>query len=269
MKYLVVVLVLFSPSLFAQVEDASAPLVTDRPGQSEAARTVRANVLQLESGAAFSETKLFRPAYRGYAGRFRESEITYNATRARYGLLDNLELRLGLDYVQTKTEMNGSTISDESTFSPLILGAKIYVTEEKGLLPEISALGHLNLPFTVEEGLRPDHTSMDFRFMFSHTLSPSSSIGYNLGARVGGTTTEMEYLYTLYYSLALSKKVGSFVELYGFLPEDSSAYHSWNAGFTYLFNSDLQGDASVGTGINSDQSIFFSLGISYRINNLF
>jgi hypothetical protein len=67
-------------------ENALGALVTDRPDATEASSTVGKGILQFETG--------------GFYETFEENNIkledyTFNTMLIRYGLLDNLELRLG------------------------------------------------------------------------------------------------------------------------------------------------------------------------------
>jgi hypothetical protein len=160
------------------------------------------------------------------------------------------------------------TIDDvASGFSPLLLGMKVEITGEKGLLPEIGFLGHLMLPFTASSDYRPETTGVDFRFSFAHTLSEKSSIAYNIGAQGGEDSPEAAYVYTLVYGYSILENLGIYAEVYGDLPEDSKANHYWDAGLTYLITNNIQVDATVGKSISEGQDILLAAGISYRIPN--
>ena len=95
------------------------------------------------------------------------------------------------------------------------MGAKIAVTEEKGIIPEIGFIGHLFLPFTAGNDYKPKTTGVDFRFSFGHTLNDNSSLSYNLGARWDDDSPEAIYIYTLAYGISLTEKIGFYAELYG------------------------------------------------------
>jgi len=240
----------------AQTDDIGA-LITDRPDATESPSLVRKGFLQIETGGLYTQDE---------ENGFTTKQTTYNTTLLRYGLLENLELRVGLDYLSSKTEFNDREIgNDLNGTSPLLLGAKIGVVEENGWMPKISILGHLTLPFTASADFKPEETGMDFRFAFDHTLSERSGIAYNLGARLDPEDSELNYIYTIAYGYDLSDRIGIYGELYGDFPEDSSANHLWDAGFTYLANDDLQFDITVGSGITDGQELLLSAGLSYRI----
>ena len=82
-------------TLFAKAQEATTPdLITDRPDATEAPTVVPTGSLQVETG--------------GFYTSFEENDIkqevfTYNTTLLRYGILDNLELRLGWNFEEGKT----------------------------------------------------------------------------------------------------------------------------------------------------------------------
>lgn len=255
--YTLLLSVLTSFYAFAQDDFASQPLVTDRPDATESPNLVGKGFLQIETGGYYEELE---------NGNRIDKSWTYNTTLLRYGLLENLELRLGWDFREVKSEINGTQLNDvQSGFTPLLVGAKVGIASENGLLPQIGLLGHIYLPLSAGADFRPETTGVDFRFSFGHTINDRSGIAYNIGAQWGDDSPEAAYIYTLSYGYSLTQKLGAYVEVYGDLPEDSGANHSWDAGLVYLLNTDLQLDATVGSGFNTDQNILLSAGLSYRI----
>ena len=241
--------------IFAQQERPE--LITDRPDATEAPSVVVRGALQIESGALFTSFE---------DDVLQTNTTTYNTTLLRFGLLENLELRLGWDFVEQRNKL--STAQEEviqNGLSPLLLGMKVNITQEKGWLPTIGLIGHLFLPFTASDDFKPQNTGVDFRFAFDHTLSESSSIAYNLGAQWEADTPGAAYIYTLAYGYSLTDSFGLYAELYGDMPENNSANHYWDAGLTYLVLPNLQLDATVGTSITEGQDVLVSAGFSYRI----
>jgi len=254
--FLLIIVSFVSQNLVAQNNNESTEMITDRPDATESPNTVPLKSLQIETGGfyeSFEENKIKTETY------------GYNTTLFRYGVLKNLELRVGFNFEEIKTTVNGNELENVfSGFSPLLLGAKVAITEEKGLLPQIGVLGHLMLPFLAANDFHPETTGIDFRFSFAYTLSEKSSIGYNLGAQWGNDSSETAYIYTLSYGYSISNSVGVYTEIYGDLPEDSRANHYWDAGLTYSIKNNLQVDATVGSSITKGQDIFLSVGVSYR-----
>lgn len=258
-QYLLLILPLLTNYLHAQEYSSQAELITDRPDATESPNVMSKGFLQIETGSFYEEFKY---------GNVKEKAFTYNTSLIRYGLLDNLELRLGWDFQEITNEIDGAELPDiQSGFTPLLIGAKVGIAEENGILPQIGLLGHLYLPLSAGQDYRPETTGVDFRFAFDHSLNDRSGIAYNLGAQWGDDSPEAAYVYTVVYGISLTNKLGAYAELYGDFPEDSIANHYWDAGFTYLVNKDFQLDATIGSGIDNAQRILLSAGFSYRIRN--
>ncbi|WP_462281069.1 transporter [Salinivirga cyanobacteriivorans] len=241
-----------------QAQENVPVLITDRPDQTESSVTVPVKSLQIETGfmLANEQTDLFDL-----------SSITYNTTLLRYGLQDNFELRLGLEYLEEKVEFQDTDETDKANgFSPLYTGFKVKVADENGWLPEVAFLGGLILPFTADKAFKPEYVGGNMRLAFSHTLSDRFSLGYNLGAEWSGDTAFPEYFYSLAFGVGLTDALGMFVESYGTLPEKGADTHLLDAGFTYLVLPNFQLDVSGGLGLN-DAAIdnFVSFGLTYRL----
>lgn len=238
-------------------ENTLGALITDRPDATESPTTIPKGYIQVETGAFYESFE---------EGIIKKEAYTYNTTLVRLGLLDNLELRLGWDFVEGKTKINGAKLNDVSSgFNPLLLGAKIAITEEKAAFPEIGFLAHLYLPFTAGKDYKPETTGVDFRFSFAHTLSENSSLSYNLGAQWGDDSSEAAYVYTIAFGQSITDKLGAYAELYGDMPENNKANHFWDAGLTYLISDSVQLDATLGSSITKGQDILLSGGVSFRL----
>lgn len=246
-------------TMFAQERSSHPELITDRPDATESSKTVPLKSLQLEIGAYFETFD---------ADTYKINTYGYNTSLLRYGLLDNLELRAGWNIQDLKTENNLTNSEDlASGFSPLLLGIKLQVTEEKGLLPQIALIGHLELPFLASQDYRPEATGVNFRFSFSNTLSEKAGLGYNLGAQWDENSLDVAYVYTLVYGYSISDKLGAYAEVYGDFPEDASANHYFDLGLTYLVLNNFQLDFALGRSFTEGQDLLIITGFSFRIPN--
>ena len=248
-------IILFSLSLNAQ--EKIADLVTDRPDQTESSSVVPHRSLQIESGFLLENKN---------GDAFDEKNLAYNSTLLRYGLLENFELRLGMEYLGYKQIFPDT--DEENTalgLSPLYAGFKVAITEEKGWIPEIAFLGGMVLPFTADDNFKPKHAAANMRFSVAHTLSDRFSLGYNLGVEWDGESAEPGYFYSLALGIGLLDKLGMYVESFGLISENG-AEHLVDGGFTYLLFPNFQLDISGGLGLN-DEAIdnYVSIGFSYRI----
>lgn len=244
---------LFLPFLmFAQENKENFELITDRPDATESPNTVPQHHFQIETGV--------------YYESFKETDIKnetkgFNTTLLRFGILENLELRTGWNFEEQAIENINEV---KSGFSPLLVGMKVSILNEKNFLPQIGLLGHLYLPFSAGHDYKPETTGVDFRFAFSHTLSEKSSLSYNLGAEWRNASPETVYFYSLSYGYSFGN-CGIYAEIYGDFPENSKANHFVDAGITYLINPNLQWDATLGKSFTKGQDILLSTGFSYRI----
>lgn len=248
-------------SLIAQSNDdsdvTSEPLITDRPDATESPQTIAPGFIQIETGGFYESFE---------DNNIKSETFTYNTTLVRLGLLDNLELRVGWDFVEGQTTINGTKLDNvTSGFNPLLLGVKIGITQENGWMPEIGFLSHLYLPFTASQDYKPETTGVDFRFSFAHTLNDKSTLSYNLGAQWENDSPEAAYLYSLSYGYGILEKLGTYIEIYGDFPENNKANHLWDAGLTYLISNNVQLDATVGSGFTKGQDILLSAGVSFKL----
>ena len=148
----------FSNIVFAQNNEInnemiSDEMITDRPDATESPNIVPRGAIQVETG--------------GYYSRFKDQDLKhethgYNTTLFRYGLLENFEIRLGWNLEDRKITHKNSRLQEDisSGFSPLLLGMKIALIDEKGIIPQIGLLGHLSLPFIASSDYRPEHTGL-------------------------------------------------------------------------------------------------------------
>ncbi len=249
---LLAVAVLLSGWLTAQEK---AAMVTDRPDQTESASIVSLKGFQIESGFSFERYN---------------SEInhtTYNSTLVRYGLLEKIELRLGLAYLGKNVSLDGGSF-DESGFAPIVVGAKFQLQEESEGLPKLAIMTTFTLPKTGASIYENKYLGADFRVNGEYSLNEAMSLGGNLGVAwsgaEGGNTAVG--IYTAVIRMSLSEKLGAFAELYGFLPKEGKNDHRWDAGMTYSVNEDLQLDFATGIGLSKVSPDFFiSLGLSIRM----
>lgn len=257
MKILISTLFLFF-AVALQAQQQVPDLVTDRPDQTESAATVPKHFLQIETGFILEndENEISR-----------NKSFAYSTTLLRYGLWDNFELRLGAAYLgDNVTKKNSDFSQNIAGFSPLHVGFKVKVAEEKGLRPDIAFLGGLELPFTAGSDYKPSYTAATMRFAFSHTLSDRFSLGYNLGAEWDGETAVPGYFYSVALGIGLIENLGMFVESFGAIQEAGTAQHQLDVGFTYLLTPNFQVDISGGIGLNdAAPDNFISFGLSYRI----
>lgn len=245
MKLQILLCALFSIPCLSQNE----PLEADRPDQTETPAIVPKGMFQAENGFTFQKN---------------DSESTtfsLPSTLWKYGVNENFELRLITEFVLEKNRLEKST-----GLLPIFIGFKVKLTDEKGIVPKTSFIAHIGLPKAASSNYKIDYLAPEFRFTMQHTLSDKLNLGYNLGAEWDGFSIEPTFIYTLTTGYSITKRLGSYIEFFGFLPQNNRANHNFDGGFTYLINNNFMIDCSSSIGItNNAPKHYFALGFSFRI----
>ncbi|MCG8474151.1 MAG: transporter [Cytophagales bacterium] len=255
-KLLLAAFLIFNGKLFAQ--QRKPELITDRPDQTESSVTVPKSSLQIESGFLYEK-------YSSQANK-----AIWNTTLLRYGLLENMEMRLGWEASRSRTALNGrDDVTVAQGLSPLSLGFKVNIQKGEGFKPSIGFLASVELPFSASSSYITKGTGASMRFSLEHDLSEKFSMGYNLGADWSGENAYATYAYTFVVGYSPADRLGLFAELYGFVPEDRyrevDAEHLFNAGFTYSIAPMFQWDVSAGTALSGELDYFISTGFVVRL----
>jgi len=238
-------LIAFSTFIYSQeIESIQA----DRPDQTETPAIVPEGMFQVETGFTFQKNN--------------ENSSTFSlpSTLWKYGINENFEIRLITEFIFEKTEnekING--------IAPFHLGFKTKLSEEKGIIPKTSFIAHISLPNAASTKFKTDYFAPEFRFAMQHTLSEKFSLSYNLGAEWDGFSAEPTFIYTLATGYSITKKLGSYIELFGFIPQNQKPNHSFDGGITYLINNNFMLDLSSGFGVTDNApKHYFAFGFSFR-----
>lgn len=221
---------------------------TDRPDQTECPFITPKNYFQFENGFSFEKKN------------DNVNEIVMPTILTRFGINDHFEIRLVTEYI-----INKNYSEKISGVNPVLIGFKTRLFEEKGVIPLTSFIGHIGIPKLASSNYKATYFAPEFRFTMQHTISKKQSLSYNLGAEWNGETAEPTFVYTLTTGYSLTEKIGIYFELYGFVPKIEKPDHRFDAGVTYLINSNHQLDVSSGFGLsNTSPKYFVSLGYSFR-----
>lgn len=225
------------------------PIQCDRPDQTETPAIVPKGMFQVETGFTFQKNDNI------------SSTNSLPAVLWKYGVNENFELRLITEFVSEKTNDQRS-----SGFTPVLIGFKVKLCEEKGIIPKTSFIGHIGLPNAASTQYKSDFVAPEFRFTMQHTLSDKVSLSYNLGCEWDGITPETTFIYTFTTGYSINNKLGFYAEFFGFAPEKDKANHNFDAGFTYLINNNFMVDLSSGIGITDNApKHYIAFGFSFRI----
>ncbi len=250
-KYLILIVI----SIIAATKNTNGqilpPIQLDRPDQTECPFITPKGFIQVENGFTIENVNKSQKSY------------SYPSSLWKYGVSKNVELRL---ITELKTEKN--EVNSISGISPITIGFKAKLLEEKGIIPKTSFIGHINTSKIGSKQFQSNSILPSFRFTMQHTLTQKITVAYNLGAE--WNDENVDFIYTLTSGFSLTEKLGFYAELYGFVPNDISSNHRCDGGFTYLVNDNLIFDFSGGYGLtNNAPQNYISLGVSYRFNTEF
>ncbi|PTB97578.1 hypothetical protein C9994_02105 [Marivirga lumbricoides] len=261
-RLLLTILLLIPYFLLAQTENTEPVINTDRPGASDASRTVPKGYLHIESGFLFSVESI-NPSQE-------QQLINFNNTLIRYGLLKGLELRLNQSILSSRILENGQEIGVgwQSGLAPLMLGLKVNLTDENGLLPETALVAEVNLP-KGNGNFQQENFIYRFNLTALNHLNPDWLLIYNLGIFQSFADESTQFNYTLRSSYTFDKYT-PFLEFYGNRSKNTTPLNYINGGISYLVNNQFQLDAYAGIDIVSlynealeyNQS-FVSVGLGY------
>jgi hypothetical protein len=253
MKRKIVISIVFFLTTFAEMKAQEIdPIQTDRPDQTESPSITPVNQMQMEIGFVYEKTAL------------ELNNFTHPNILTKFGISNRLELRLVTDIGTYSLNTQGKKIQ-QTTLNPTLIGCKVNIFQEKNYLPKTSLILHVGLPAIASKEYTDNNVFNTFRFLMQHTLNEKVSLSYNLGIEWDGSTPNATGIYTLALGYALSKKLGSFIELYGFATQYVATMHQYDMGFTYLLSKDMQFDVSGGIGLNKIAPDYFvSCGFSFR-----
>ncbi len=237
-------------SLFAQVLRDIDPMVTDRPGAgTDAPAVVEPSHVQIELGFLYQDDP-----------RSNQQLLLYPNTLVRIGLTKRLELRASADLFQ-------EGIGAPTFVSPIVLGTKIGITENRGIIPQSALIVNVTLPREGPSEVRNPIATPELRLLMTHSLTSSMSLTTNLGIGWGadfGIIQYPDHSYAASLDIGINDYLAAFGEFYGFWSQLDHS-HLFNLGGTVLLLPDLQLDVSGGVGISENAPNYFvSSGVSVR-----
>ncbi len=232
-------------------------IVTDRPDFTEASSTVGLGVAQLEAGYTFTLDG-------------DDQAHSWGEPLLRIGLFANwFEFRIGVASVSQSSLVDAQRVT-QSGAEDLYLGAKIALTPQDGILPELAIIPQMTVPtggaaFT--DGQVHPGANLLYGWDISDELSFGGSTQYN-SAIDGLTDRYAEWAQSLTVGASLAEDLGAYAEWFAFFPHSADTVnpeHYMNGGFTYLLSEDVQFDIRAGLGLNDEADDFFvGTGLSIR-----
>jgi hypothetical protein len=244
--YLIIIVALYFPQ-FVTAQEKLNEINVDRPGIAESPFTVAPKKFQLETGF-------------DYYKRTNEVVKFLPVTLLRTGISQAAELRVSVKHINQKkpgTEVLG--------VSPLSVGIKTHVIQEKGWIPEMDILADVIIPMG-KSPLQPQNLGHDILLLFQNDLGKKTSLNYNLGLIWDGISNSEMYTSSFCLNYLTTDRFGLFIEYFNFIRKSDSREHGLDGGFTFLLLPLLQADFSAGISLtDGNPNHFFSSGLSFRV----
>lgn len=253
-----------SPTLFKWSGQASisvdpdSAMATDRPDVTEASSTVGAGVLQIETGYTYVRDS--------NDGNLNQSHSLPEAL-FRYGTpIDCLELRFATNASHQNSHAGSSTGVED-----IYLGAKLGLTLQDGLYPEMAVIPQMTIPsgasaFTSNKIL----PGLNWLYGWDVTegISTAGSSQFNFAVEDQSSDDYTEWTQTWTVGYALHDQIGAYTEWFAFFPHGSDSArteHYANCGLTFAATDDLQFDIRTGMGLNDAAADWFTgIGMAIR-----
>jgi hypothetical protein len=175
---------------------------SDRPGMSNAATTVGARVLQLQTGGEYAESSNSEWK-NGVAGGTGEVLI-------RYGIWERFELGFSVNPAIIGPKRNELNINATST-AQFVLRARSNILAAQGFRPALGMQMEVVLPDSKTEKYT-DYIYPRFTLMVAQKLAERLTLSSNLGGSWAGTP---QGFYTFNLNVAVSNRVSMFIEHFG------------------------------------------------------
>lgn len=246
----ILLILLISTASFCLAQDELPTVVPDRPGNTYGADVTQHHKITWDNGFAF-ESNEGSPFW------------TLNSTIVRYGLFENVELRVGTDFVWPHDET-----SEKPTIgiSPLTVGTKIKLYESSSWLPSVGLLAQLKSPHVGTKVLLPSYLAPSMYAIFEHSIGERFSICYNVGAEWDGETPDPQTFLSLSLGYSFTESLGTFIESYNYLHRDGNQFMT-EFGLTWLVSRRVQLDLEADLDLkNLGKYYAIGAGVSWLIN---
>lgn len=234
---------------------AQEKIETDRPDQTESAFIVPKDYFQFEFGFNREQDKQQGISTVNYI---------HPTSLLKYGINENAELRLEFQPF-TFREKTNNTKTSGTLLTPVEVGLKLKLLEERSIIPKTSLIIHTTVPPFSSKRYHYLDPAANFRFAMQNTLSEKWALGYNAGMEWDGETSVPTYIYTFAPGFEINDKWSGYFEVFGFIKKDEAPQHSIDGGLYYFPSNNVKLDVSAGFGLTKEAPDFYvALGLSFR-----
>ncbi|MHB9066842.1 MAG: transporter [Pirellulaceae bacterium] len=230
------------------------PLSSDRPDFTEASCTVGQGVTQLEMGYTFFHD-------RGPTSRVQSHSYPELLLRAG-AFADWFELRVGWNFGSSSESFDTLTRSHSGS-EDLYVGAKLGLTPQQGVWPEMALVPQMSVPLGGDFGTEEVLPGINWLYGWDLTevLSTTSNTQINMAIDDETNDKFLEFAQSWAIGCDLTECVGVYTEWFVIVPagaESIQTEHYFDAGLTYRLTNDLQLDMRIGKGVSSDAVDYFA-----------
>jgi hypothetical protein len=248
-------MMLVAQGAFAQmpiVDPNSPPIQTDRPSFTAGAALVPQRSLQLEAGGKRTRSSS-------------ERKFEWGQVLLRYGLIAEIELRLGLNSYNVIDQVDSQQQGLEDT----TIAAKLRLLgEAQGIRPAVSLLPGVTLP-SGHSSVSTNDVIPSLSLLLDWSLGGPFSLSSNLGWSKAISAGENfdKFNASLSLGFGLTNRLSGYAEGYVFdreAPQGKTASF-FDTGLIYQITRTLTIDATVGTGLSGTETdYFFGMGLGKR-----
>ena len=235
---------LLPSTILAQEEEFSA----DRPGATTGTDVMPVGRLQWETGAGYERDKSSAPT---------EHTWTLNTSLLRYGMAKFAELRLQNDIYSTHAD-------GDALYGSIAIGTKINMFGGCGLLPAISLLGDVAVPYGKRVDGEHRRVGGQLHALFDTAISHRWSLGCDVGLDWDDNDSDCTVFLGACLSFQATDNLGLFVEEYNHF---GNGHTSWlETGLSYQIGDNLQLDVATDISLNAPADHFVvQFGVAWRM----
>lgn len=227
LKSPIVLLVLMMMVGLCRAQEELPVLSADRPGFTWGAEVLPLHKVSWENGFSFESTP--KGAH----------SMTLNSTILRYGIFENMELRVGTDFLLFN---NGQAMEPTFAVAPLTIGTKLKVYESSSWLPSIGLLAEFQSPHIGSKELLPSHLAPSMYVLFENIINEWFWLCYNAGLEWDGETATPQTFLSFTLGFNMTDNVGAFLETYNYIHPEGEHQYMTEFGLTWMVSRCLQLD---------------------------
>ena len=237
---------------FGFAQDEMPTVVPDRPGYTWGTDVTPHHKIIWDHGFGYEKTPEDG------------STFTLSSSLLRYGLFENMELRVGTDFMMYN---NGNAKEPTFGFSPLTIGTKLKVYEGSGILPSVGLLAEVKSSHVGSKDLLPSHLAPSMYLIFENTVTDWFGICYNVGEQWDGESAMPTTFLGLCLYFNFNDQFGAFVDSYNYLNSVEGNQYMSEIGFTWLVSRRVQLDIECDFDLqNLGKYYAVGCGVSWMIN---